>query len=58
MEKIASSETVKGLEKLINEFYYSENWVVLVNEMMAFNPKTGKRLGKVEFKNNRYTYYA
>lgn len=55
--KVCSSATIKGLEKLINEFYYSDNYFVN-SDNQAESKKTGKTFGTVKHNNNRYTYYV
>ena len=54
---IATSRTKQGLEKLINKFFYSNNWV-LNKDLTLFNNKLNKGTDfyKVEFKNNRYRF--
>lgn len=43
--KIATSGTIEGLTKLINQFYYSENWIIKVEgdgSLILFNTKLNK----------------
>ena len=54
---IATSKTRQGLEKLINEFFFSKHWI-LNKDLTLFNTKLnkGNEFYKVEFKNNRYRF--
>lgn len=52
---IASAPTKERLEKMINAFYYSENWFINSNDK-AENSKTGKILGNIVHKKNRYRF--
>lgn len=56
-QKICSSATIKGLEKLINEFYYSDNYFVN-SDKQAENKKTGTTFGTIKQTKKRYTYYV
>ncbi len=53
--KSATSNTIEGLTNLINAFHYSVGCYIKDNE--AFNGMD-KRLGRVEFKRNKYIYYC
>lgn len=55
---LASSGTLKGLEKLINEFYFSNSYVVDEATLAVRNLKTGKeREGvRVVKKGRRYRF--
>lgn len=55
--KVCSSDSIKGLEKLINEFYFSDNYFVN-SDNQAENKKTGKKLGNIKQSNKRYIYYV
>lgn len=60
MSKIATSNSKEGLTRLINEYYYSTNWEVIESEkgnLYAFNNKLQQSLGRVEYKNKKYTYH-
>lgn len=55
---IASSATKDGLQKLINEFYYSESYII-TDDLKVYNKKQQKFHEDkiIEFKNNRYRFY-
>lgn len=55
LTKVASAPSEILLARLINRFYYSENYTIENNQ--AYNPKTGKRIGVVVEKKGRFTYY-
>lgn len=53
---IASSATEEGLVKLINKFYYSENYILKDNQ--AYNTRLEIYRGRVEVKKGRYKFYV
>lgn len=55
MRKIAEAATARELESLINEFFYSKNWVI--ENGQAYNPILNKKAGSVKFKNNKHIFY-
>lgn len=57
MTKICSSPTIPGLEKLINQYYYSTNWKIDTEKMQAYNSKLGEHSGKVKKKGKKYIYF-
>jgi hypothetical protein len=52
---ICSSPTKQGLEKMINEFYYSVNYIIKDNR--AFNTKLNRFAGIIKEKKNRFYFY-
>ena len=54
---ICSAPTKDNLEKLINEFYCSENYVI-TEDNKVYNTKLDRFIdnGIIEFKRNRYYY--
>ena len=54
---ICSAPTKENLVKLINEFYFSENYVI-TEDNKVYNTKLDKFIdgGIIEFKRNRYYY--
>lgn len=48
----ASSATKEGLEKLINEFYYSKNYII-TEDMRIYNTKTGKTIDSMAVRQTR-----
>jgi len=57
MEKICSSSTKEGLLDLINEYYYSSNYIIR-EDASVFNTKTEKVLGLVKKEKGRFIYYC
>lgn len=53
---ICSAPNKERLTALINEFYFSENYFINENNE-AENKKTGKKLGVVKQKKNRFQYF-
>ena len=59
---LASAPTVENIEKLINEYFFSENYRVLENDstknLTVFNQKTGKYLDGflVRYSRGRYRF--
>ena len=55
---VASSGNKESLEKLINKYYYSENWIIN-DDLQAENLKNGKKIGiiKITNKGKRYKFY-
>jgi len=55
---VCSAPNKESLEKLINKYYYSENWIIN-NDLQAENLKNGKKIGivKITNKGKRYKLY-
>lgn len=53
---VASSKTEAGLAKLINEFYFSTNYII--KDGQAYNTKLEIYRGRVEVKKGRYKFYV
>ena len=54
-QKIASSGTIEGLQKLINEFYYSTT--CYIENMKVYNKNGIIENSLVDLKKNKYYYY-
>lgn len=54
---ICSSGTKEDLQEMINEFYYSKNYII-TDEGTIFNTKLNKTIdnAKVEFKRKRWRF--
>lgn len=53
---VCSAGSKEDLQKMINEYYYSENYII-TDEGKIYNTKTDKTLdGKVVFKKNRWRF--
>ena len=55
--KIASSPTKERLQKLINEFYYSQNYII-TDDNKVYNTKLQKYKGEVRQEKNQFVYYV
>ena len=58
--KQASSPTKEGIERLINEFYYSTSYRVIghIGSMNVYNSKGLFEKAVVQYKNNRFVFYT
>lgn len=54
---VISSNNIKDLEKMLNKYYYSENYYIDDNLQIKNNIKEYSGFLKVRIKNNRYQIY-
>ena len=56
MKKLASSGTKEGIEKMINQYFYSTSYK-LDEDLNIFGKKGILQDFKVEFKRNKYVFW-
>jgi len=58
---LASSGSIEGLAKLVNDFFYSESWTIITDidgNYALYNEKTGKILDKSVIKKGKRYYFV
>ena len=55
LDLICTSNTLQNLTKMINEFYYSKNYIIKNGK--AYNTKLKKEFGKIVENKRGYHYY-
>jgi len=58
---LASSGSIEGLTKMVNQFFYSEHWTIITSpdgSYTLYNAKTGKVIDRSIIKKGKRYYFV